>query len=557
VTHLPHLRRALGAALVLLTLSGCAGLLRGYARGSSDGLEALEAHGAPVDGRGYFLHGDFGGLSTDALETNALPWKLVAAALVLERAEASGGNQAAVSRRTLDDRLAEFGLLVPESIGNWSGPTEPPPFRQAAGIVSGIAERRLPPIRLEIANLGCAACHAGVTYDAAGLPTRSLWLGLPNTSFDPEAYTRGIYDALNATVGDREALLAAVGRLFPEVDDRELSTLRRHVLPRVDRRLGELRAGIDAPLPFDGGSPGVTHGIAALKLQLGLLGFDAPSGEAGFTSIPELGGRLLRSSLLYDGAYAVPGEERFRPLSREGDDAPPPGHADGLARIVTFFTVPTMGIDPAELDRRNPGTAAVLRFLADYRPPLFPGEVDRRLAEAGAALYAEHCTACHGEHAEPGSSEPPLPLVRFPTRLSPQEEIGTDPERWRAMDGELVRAIARSAYGDAVDAATTGGYVATPLSGLWATAPYLHNGSVPSLGALMHPDERPERFPVGGHALDFEAMGVAYPEGYEPWSTPRIYDTTLPGRGNGGHEAPFGVLSEAEKRALLEYLKLL
>jgi hypothetical protein len=135
--------------------------------------------------------------------------------------------------------------------------------------------------------------------------------------------------------------------------------------------------------------------------------------------------------------------------------------------------------------------------------------------------------------------------------------MGTDPERWRAMDGELVEAISRSAYGDAVDAATTGGYVAMPLSGLWATAPYLHNGSVPSLWALMHPDERPEHFLVGGHALDFDAMGVAYPEGYEPWSTPRIYDTTLPGRGNGGHEAPFGVLGEAEKRALLEYLKLL
>jgi len=109
--------------------------------------------------------------------------------------------------------------------------------------------------------------------------------------------------------------------------------------------------------------------------------------------------------------------------------------------------------------------------------------------------------------------------------------------------------------------------VAPPLSGIWATAPYLHNGSVPTLWHLMHPDQRPSRFYVGGHALAFARVGIAgdvdddgtmhYPRDYRPWSTPSLYDTSEPGRSNRGHETMFAGLSEADKRALLEYLKRL
>ena len=105
------------------------------------------------------------------------------------------------------------------------------------------------------------------------------------------------------------------------------------------------------------------------------------------------------------------------------------------------------------------------------------------------------------------------------------------------------------------------------LSSLWATAPYLHNGSVPTLRQLMNPAERPARFMVGGHKLDLVDVGIAgrlaedgvwrYPEGYQPWSDPEVYDTSLPGLSNRGHEREFGPLSEEEKRALIEYLKVL
>jgi len=120
-------------------------------------------------------------------------------------------------------------------------------------------------------------------------------------------------------------------------------------------------------------------------------------------------------------------------------------------------------------------------------------------------------------------------------------------------------------YLDDIQPLNGGGYIAPDLSGVWATAPYLHNGSVPTLWHLLRAEQRPERFYTGGHMLEYEPMGIAgslghdgvyrYPEGYEPWSRPALYDPREVGRSNAGHE--FRRLTEAQKDALLEYLKVL
>jgi len=83
----------------------------------------------------------------------------------------------------------------------------------------------------------------------------------------------------------------------------------------------------------------------------------------------------------------------------------------------------------------------------------------------------------------------------------------------------------------------------------------------------MHPADRPARFEVGGHRLDYKRMGIDLeadssgvwrsPKGYAPRSRPVIYDTSQLGRGNRGHEFPFRSMSEDDKAAVLEYLKTL
>jgi hypothetical protein len=153
----------------------------------------------------------------------------------------------------------------------------------------------------------------------------------------------------------------------------------------------------------------------------------------------------------------------------------------------------------------------------------------------------------------------PPRLVEFPNWIG---EVGTDGLRARLFDEPLAAAINRTGYGSRIAVARGGNYAAPPLNGIWASAPYLHNGSVPTLAALLSPDARPRRFNVGGHALDFEQVGLKldeagnYPAGYKPFSMPALIDTATPGRSNVGHR--FGEnLDAGGKRDLIEYLKLL
>lgn len=98
----------------------------------------------------------------------------------------------------------------------------------------------------------------------------------------------------------------------------------------------------------------------------------------------------------------------------------------------------------------------------------------------------------------------------------------------------------------------TAQYRARPLNGVWATGPFLHNGSVPTLADLLRPAaERPAKFLVSNGAFDPVNVGFGS-EGDGGF----VLDTNVPGNANGGHE--YGVaLTEAERRALLEYLKSL
>jgi len=98
----------------------------------------------------------------------------------------------------------------------------------------------------------------------------------------------------------------------------------------------------------------------------------------------------------------------------------------------------------------------------------------------------------------------------------------------------------------------TAQYRARPLNGIWATGPFLHNGSVPTLADLLRPTpERPARFFVSNGI--FDPVNVGFVSGQEGGF---LLDTSIPGNANGGHE--YGVaLSESDRQALLEYLKSL
>jgi hypothetical protein len=200
-------------------------------------------------------------------------------------------------------------------------------------------------------------------------------------------------------------------------------------------------------------------------------------------------------------------------------------------------------------------------MIHNLRIPKFPVDISIGKAEKGFAVYQASCSQCHGSYSMTG---PDVKLLDFPNKFVAQNEIKTDPYRWKAFSPELENKMNSVSTGQFVEARHQQGYVAPLLSSLWMTAPYLHNGSVPTLWHLMYPEKRPAKFLVGGHHLDFAKMGIllnedgeTYPDHVKPTSLPESYQTMEPGRSNRGHESPFTEMSDEEKNNLLEFLKLL
>jgi hypothetical protein len=201
----------------------------------------------------------------------------------------------------------------------------------------------------------------------------------------------------------------------------------------------------------------------------------------------------------------------------------------------------------------------VRAYLSSLRPPEYPDRIDAALAAEGRDVFEAHCSECHGTYGEKES---------YPNLIIPVEEVGTDPLLWRTTAREDVPMVGwfnRSFYGKTARLVPGPGYVAPPLDGLWATAPYLHNGSVPTVEALLDSRKRPKfwRRPENWATFDATALGWKYrtlahgkAEEADVATRKRIYDTTLPGYSNQGHT--FGDdLSDAERGAVLEYLKTL
>lgn len=199
----------------------------------------------------------------------------------------------------------------------------------------------------------------------------------------------------------------------------------------------------------------------------------------------------------------------------------------------------------------DPKTISSLRRVQNYistlQAPPYPYPVDAALAAQGKEVYAAHCAECH----EIGG--------RRTGTVIAVAEVGTD--RHRLDMWTPAAAAAYNAYGEGhawrfSKFRTTDGYVSVPLDGLWLRAPFLHNGSVPSLADLLDPvDARPAHFWRGDDLYDPVKVGFTT-DGPDARRAGTAYDVTLPGNSNAGHV--YGTTLPADsKRALLEYLKTL
>jgi mono/diheme cytochrome c family protein len=204
-------------------------------------------------------------------------------------------------------------------------------------------------------------------------------------------------------------------------------------------------------------------------------------------------------------------------------------------------------------------------FVSSVRAPGWTRAVDAALAAEGEALFARDCAGCHGTYAERDEDE------TYPNLLIPLDVVGTDPavaEAGVVHSPELVDWYNDSFYGQITRMEPNDpfpGYMPPPLDGIWATAPYLHNGSVPTIELVLNSRARPrywKRVDFDSTHYDEAALGwpfedVPYGQDDAPAAErPLIYDTTTWSQSNAGH--PFGDhLTDEQRRAVLEYLKTL
>lgn len=205
----------------------------------------------------------------------------------------------------------------------------------------------------------------------------------------------------------------------------------------------------------------------------------------------------------------------------------------------------------------EPDFVDILAYIESVKPPKYPWPIDSAKAEEGRRVFDRACAQCHGVYGANAS---------YPDRVVPIETIKTDEARLNSVTPAFRTYLAASWFGTLTSARNVPrGYQAPPLYGVWATAPYLHNGSVPTLYGVLSASARPKIFRrVGGYqAYDkvnvgwkVETLDKPAPPDLPGIERRRIVNTDKHSLHNTGHTFGFS-LSERQKRAVVEYLKTL
>ena len=192
----------------------------------------------------------------------------------------------------------------------------------------------------------------------------------------------------------------------------------------------------------------------------------------------------------------------------------------------------------------------VAAWIQSLAPPKYPYPVDFERASVGKDLFERECRKCHGTYGLAAS---------YPNKIIPLNRIGTDSlyvSYWKSHS-KLPSWVADSWFGQTeptVKLQQQDGYVAPPLDGIWASAPYFHNGSVPSVLGVLDSRHRPYLWKTGS---SYDSVKVGWTIEYaDSFVGSNMYDTRNPGQSNRGHT--FGDdLTDDERMAIIEYLKTL
>jgi len=372
---------------------------------------------------------------------------------------------------------------------------------------------------VDLVGLNCATCHAGSYREAPSSP-RQVVLGMPSHGMDLQAYGRFLTACAQDSRFNADTLIGAIRKIDPDFG--VLDSIAYRVLVVRRTRDGILERAKETSW-FDARPPQGPGRVDTFNPYKAMFGFDMTKDDTvGTADLPSLWNQRPRRNLWlhWDGNNNLV-EERNK-----------------SAAIGAGATPETL--DVAAIGR-------IEEWIMDLKAPAYPASrIDQTRAARGSMVYAGACASCHDFGAE---------KVGQVTLLA---EIGTDPERLRSFTPEL--AMRMNTLGEGYPwkfshFRKTEGYANMPLDGLWLRAPYLHNGSVPSLRALLFPETRPAEFYRAYDVYDWVNVGFVS-NGPDAQREGVRFDTKAKGNSNAGHL--YGQELPADQREdLLEYLKTL
>lgn len=385
---------------------------------------------------------------------------------------------------------------------------------------------------IPLIGMNCALCHTGMIRSASDTKP-AVVRGMGSTTLDLGGFFGFLFHVVNDPRYQADTLLAAMDARAP------LSFVDRILYRRVIEKFQEGLKGrqeLLKPLfasdhpPF---GPGRVDTFNPYKLLQHV--HEYPNGL-----IPEEAIGTARYPSIWNQAH-----KRERPLNWDGNTTRVQDRNVGAA----FGAGATPeSLDLAAIDR-------IQHWLEQMSAPQWPfGAPAAERVARGSEIYKHYCHACH----DPAGSRM--------GEIVPVEEIGSDRHRLDSYTQKLNTIFLKMGEGKPwklEKMQKTNGYANRPLDGLWARAPYLHNGSVPTLWDLLQPEALRNggqpTFRVGHAVYDPVNVGIRTDVAELDGRPTAEIDLRLPGNSNKGHSGPaFGTeLRNEDKWALMAYMKTL
>lgn len=438
------------------------------------------------------------------------------------------------------------------------------PWKEGTELPAGFSKKT---VGFDRVGFNCALCHATQYRTHANAPTIIVAAGGSNT-----ADIQGLLEFFSAAARDSrfnaETILTQIDLAYP------LSWVDRMLykflfIPLTKKRLQEQGRDFAWAADRPRWGPGRDAPMNLTKFNFLRMPVDNSVDNTDFPSIWNLKTRVQPGRIWPPNDHAL--EADWSKLKID----PSRLMLMNLAGATTSFTAvildSALGLQAQNSAFFRQRMKDLEDWLMNLPAPKYPLTIDPALAARGRPVFEQHCAECHASGRD----------NRLGTVI-PLAEIGTDPERvnaWTRQAADSANRTVRNLTGitrTPMGKPDTPGYIALQLDGLWLRGPYLHNGSVPTVRALLDPEERrPRTFYRGYDVLDRWNLGFVsrrcsgsqaeLPQqskptepqwGCMPNNEGWFYDTSERGNSNFGHR--YGLeLSDGMKSALVEYLKTL